>query len=147
MAQVDTFGAYVRAELEHWGREFALHRDREYLGYQSKNMLQVLIEHRGEMPPPNIGYKPMETDSRAQKIEDLVTDIARSNIDMAIVMRAYFCGSGRRKVERWETANLLLSNAGRPIIRQRGYLDVVKRGEDRIYGMLFGIARATALVA
>ena len=41
--QVDTFGAYVRAELEHWGREFALHRDVDYLGHHSKNVLQVLM--------------------------------------------------------------------------------------------------------
>ncbi len=51
MTTVDTFGVYVRAELEHWGEEFALHRDCAYLGHVSKNMLQVLIDHRGEMPP------------------------------------------------------------------------------------------------
>lgn len=45
--QVDTFGAYVRAEWGHWGREFALHRDCDYLGHHSKNVLQILIEHRG----------------------------------------------------------------------------------------------------
>ncbi|MET4680593.1 hypothetical protein ABIA72_002233 [Stenotrophomonas rhizophila] len=31
--QVDTFVAYVRAELEHWRREYALQRDCDYLGY------------------------------------------------------------------------------------------------------------------
>lgn len=139
-AQIDTFGAYVRAELEHWGREFALHRDFDYLGHQSKNMLQVLIEHRGEMPPPNVGYKPLETDSRAQRIEDLVAEIARSNGSMACVLRAYFCGMGRRKVERYETARLLLANAGAPMMTVRAYLEIAKRGEDRVYGMLSGMA-------
>jgi len=48
--QLDTFGEYVRSRLEHWGGEYALHRDCEYLGFQSRNLLAVLIEHRGDMP-------------------------------------------------------------------------------------------------
>lgn len=142
MADVDLFGAYVRGELEHWGVEFALHRDCEYLGHQSKNMLQLLIEHRGEMPPPNTGYKPLETDARAQLIEDVVADIARSHLAMAICLRAYYCGRGRKRVERWETANLLLANAGLPVVRTTAYMDLAQRGEDRVYGVLVGMARA-----
>lgn len=122
MGEVDTFGAYVRTQLDHWGAEFALHRDCDYLGHFSKNMLQVLIEHRGEMPPPNTGYKPLETDSRAQLIEDIVTIIAREQRAIACVLRAYYCGRGRKKVERWETANLLLANAGLRTVGQRQYL-------------------------
>src|SRR3546814_19499431 len=59
VTQVDTFGVYVRDRLDEWGREFSLSRDCEYLGYQSKNMLQVLIEHKGEMPGKTQGYKPL----------------------------------------------------------------------------------------
>ena len=140
--QIDTFGAYVRAELEHWGREFALHRDFDYLGHQSKNMLQVLIEHRGEMPPPNVGYKPLETDSRAQRIEDLVAEIARSNGAMACVLRAYFCGMGRRKVERYETARALLANAGVPLVSVRQYLVMVELGIQNVRALLEGEALA-----
>lgn len=142
MTSTDLFGAYVRSELEHWGVEFALHRDCEYLGHQSKNMLQLLIEHRGEMPPPNTGYKPLETDARAQLIEDVVADIARSHLAMAICLRAYYCGRGRKRVERWETANLLLANAGLPVVRTTAYMDLAQRGEDRVYGVLVGMARA-----
>ena len=142
--QIDTFGVYVRAELEHWGREFALHRDYEYLGHASKNMLQILIDHRGEMPPPNVGFKPFETDIRAQKIEDIVADIARSNASMACVLRAYFCGMGRKKVERYETAQLLLANQGLPMMTVRAYLELARRGEDRVYGMLAGMGRGIA---
>lgn len=142
MTSTDLFGAYVRSELEHWGREFALHRDCEYLGHVSRNMLQVLIEHRGEMPPPNTGYKPLETDARAQLIEDIVADIARSHLAMAICLRAYYCGRGRKRVERWETANLLLANAGLPVVRTTAYMDLAQRGEDRVYGVLVGMARA-----
>ncbi len=140
--QIDTFGAYTRAELEHWGREFALWRDCEYLGHHSKNMIHVLIEHRGEMPPTNVGYKPLETDLRAQRIEDIVADISRSHKSMAICLRAYYCGSGRRKVERFETALMLLCNAGCPPIKVGAYMDLVRRGEERIRGNLEGIARA-----
>ena len=140
--QIDTFGAMVAGMLDHWGREFCLARDCEYLGHQSKNMLQVLIEHKGEMPAKAAGYKPLETDMRAQRIEDLVTEIARTNVTMACVLRGYYCGSGRRKVERWETANLLVTNAGQPMLRVNAYLDYVKRGEERVRGMLEGIARA-----
>lgn len=128
--QIDTFGAYVRAELEHWGREFALHRDFDYLGHQSKNMLQVLIEHRGEMPPPNVGYKPLETDSRAQRIEDMVAQMSRSSVTLGCVMRAYYCGRGRRNIERWETANLLLTNCGEPAMQQKTYLECARVGFD-----------------
>ncbi len=35
MGQVDTFGPYVERRLDSWGREFALHRDCEYLGHAS----------------------------------------------------------------------------------------------------------------
>lgn len=133
--QVDTFGLYVRAELEHWGREFALHRDCEYLGHQSKNLLAVLMEHH-EMPSRAQGYKPLETDLRAQKIEDLVAHIARTNVEMAVVLRAYFCGMGRRKVERWETCNMLLANMKGRMMTARAYLEMARRGEDRVRGFL-----------
>lgn len=142
--QVDTFGAYVRAELEHWGREFALHRDCDYLGHHSKNLLQVLIDHRGDMPPPNVGYKPLETDMRAQRIEGIVTAIARDSTSMACVLRAYYCGMGRRKVERYETALLLLSNAGQEMVKVSSYLDLARRGEDRVRGVLMGLQMAAA---
>ena len=138
--QPDTFGAYVRAELEHWGRVFALHRDGEYLGHQSKNQLQVLIDHRGEMPPANVGYKPLETDMRAQLIEDIVADIAREQVVIASVLRAYYCGSGRRKVERWETANLLIATAGHKAVSQRNYMSLHDLGVAQVRGVLRGIA-------
>lgn len=142
MAEVDSFGDYVRRELEHWGMEFALWRDFEYLGYCRKSLLQVLIDHRGEMPPPNVGYRPLETDVRAQRIEDIVTDIGRDQRAIACVMRAYYCGSGRRKVERLETANILLANAGEKVVRLRQYMALRELGEQTVRGALIGIARA-----
>lgn len=137
--QTDYFGAYVRAELEHWGREFALHRDCEYLGHQSKNLLAVLMEHH-EMPGRAQGFKPMETDARAQAIEDIVTDIARTDINLACVLRGYYCGSGRRKEERWEQARQLLQLMGQRPVSVRQYLVMVELGFQRVRGRLEGAA-------
>ncbi len=140
--QVDTFGAYVRAELEHWGREYALHRDCDYLGHQSKNVLQVLIEHRGDMPGRAQGFKPLESDSRAQLIEDIVSSIAGDNVSMACALRAYHCGMGRRKVERFETANTLLARCSARPVSNRQYLNLVELGFQRVRGTLEGFALA-----
>ena len=138
MTQVDTFGVYVRARLEGWGREFALHRDCEYLGHASRNMLQVLIDHRGEMPPPNVGFKPLTVDEDALQVERIVSDIARENTVLACVLRAYYCGRGRRKVERWETANLLIANAGYPVVRQRAFLEMAAVGAEMVGEVVYG---------
>jgi hypothetical protein len=140
--QADLFGAYVRAELEHWGREFALHRDCEYLGHQSKNVLAVLMEHEGEMPERTQGFKPLETDPRAQVIEDIVADIARTDISLACVLRGYYCGSGRRKEERWEQANTLLVAFGKAAVSVRTYQAQCELGFQRVRGRLEGLARA-----
>lgn len=139
--QTDYFGAYVRGELEHWGREFALHRDCEYLGHQSKNLLAVLMEHH-EMPGRAQGYKPLETDPRAQAIEDIVSDIARTDISLACVLRGYYCGSGRRKEERWEQARQLLQLMGQRPVSVRQYLLMAELGFQRVRGRLEAGARA-----
>lgn len=146
--QPDTFGEYVRRRLEHWGWEFSLSHDCEYLGHQSKNMLQVLIEHRGEMPGRAQGFKPMEVSAEAHQIEMLVTDIARDQPRLACVMRGYYCGSGRRKVERYETAILLISTVEQGLARREPlpkvdrYLRMVEIGTAQVRGMLIGLANA-----
>ena len=142
MGQIDTFGLYTRRRLDHWGDVFSLARDMDYLGHQSKNMLQVLIEHKGEMPGRVQGFKPLEVDDAAMAVEDIVSGIARTHIVMACVMRAYYCGSGRRKVERWETANLLISNCGQRVVSERQYLNLHAMGFQRVQGVMEGMARA-----
>lgn len=145
MSETDLFGAYVRNRLEHWGREFALHRDCEYLGHVSKNMLQVLIDHKGDLPARPTGFKPLEVDREAMQVESIVHDMAAGGMRTeACVLRAYFCGMGRRKVERWETANLLLANAGLPMVKQRAYLTLVDLGVATVRGALWGMSRAAA---
>ena len=129
MGEVDTFGVYVRTRLDQWGDEFSLARDVDYLGHQSKNMLQILIDHRGEMPGRTTGFKPLEVDMLAMQVETIVSDIAiAGRADLACVLRAYFCGEQRRMVERFETANLLLTVAGYPSVSKRQYLGMVTQG-------------------
>ena len=142
MAQLDSFGAYVRQRLEHWGRAFALHRDCEYLGHRSKDRLQVLIEHGGEMPPRATGFKPLETPPLEQQIEDIVSDIAHDDVVMACVLRGYYCGSGRRKFERYEATTELLVKVGRRPISVRKYMTIAELGFQRVRGRLEGLVRA-----
>lgn len=134
---VDYFKAYVRTRLDRWGDEFALHRDCEYLGHASKNPLQVLIEHKGEMPSRSVGFKPLEVDREAHEIELMVTEVGRENAAAACVLRAMYCGRGRRNVERWEQANRLLAKAELREVNQRAYYELHKIGFDWVRSALF----------
>lgn len=144
MAQLDTFGVYVSGRLNEWGREFALHRDCEYLGHRSKDRLQILIEHRGEMPPRVTGFKPLHIPAEPQEIEDIVSDLAKSNLTRATVMRAYYCGLGRRGVERVEIANEMLRRFTPPLptISRPKYFAEHELGFELVRGILLGMARA-----
>lgn len=145
MTQTDLFGVYVRDRLEAWGREFALHRDCEYLGHQSKNMLQVLIDHKGEMPGKVTGFKPLEVSHDALQIEFIVSDIARREVERACCLRAYYCGQGRRGVERLETAQALVrSVTGRRwLLGKRQYFNLVDLATAEVRGALLGLAMAS----
>ena len=142
MAEIDTYGRYVRHRLERWGEEFALHRDCEYLGHRSKDMLAVLIEHGGEMPPRVTGFKPLEIPPDEQQIEDIVADIARVDIVRATVLRAYYCGRGRRGEERHETANEMLRRMGLPELGRRKYFSEHDLGFEAVRWMLNGLEAA-----
>lgn len=136
--QVDLFGAYVRTRLDAWGHEFAYHRDRERLGHRSKDMLQVLIEHKGEMPPRPTGFKPLEGDPLAQQIEDLVREIFQTDDKtIAWALRAYYCGNGRRGVERYE---LFLALVGRKVPKT-AYFGYVQAGACVVREKLLQIAQ------
>lgn len=145
MGQVDTFGVYVRSRLEDWGQEFALHRDCDYLGHRSKDLLQVLVEHKGEMPPRPVGFKPLETPALAQQIEDIVCDIARYNVERACILRGFYCGIGRKGVERLEVTKGLIRRAlempSYALSRPKFFAEEeIARAEVR--GVLLGLARA-----
>jgi hypothetical protein len=63
---------------------------------------------------------------------------------MACVLRAYYCGSGRRKIERYETALNLIANAqpGAALPTLRQYMAIVEDGRNVIRGALIGLAHA-----
>lgn len=142
MGNIDTYGIYVRNRLEGWGQYFALHKDCEYLGHQSKNMLQVLIDHRGEMPPRPTGFKPLEIPHAVQQIEDIVADVARANLTRATVLRAFYCGVGRRGHERHETANSMLARYGLPALSRSKYFAEHELGFEAVRWSLNGIEAA-----
>lgn len=137
---VDLFGVYVRRRLDHWGREFALGRDCVYLGHQSKNVLQLLVEFGGEMPPRQTGYAPLSVDAQAHEIELIVMDVARANLERACCLRGYYCGSGRRANERFDIANeLIIRSGGRRVSRHNYFLHVKLGAEDVSAALLAGV--------
>lgn len=128
MPTVNLIDDYVRRRLDAWGQEFALHRDGEILGHKSKDMLQVLIEHKGEMPPRPTGFRPLTLPPAEMQIEDIVHGIAIEAPELAWVLRAYYCGSGRRRVERLALARLFLGRR----ITARAYFDYHAQGFDLV---------------
>lgn len=144
--QSDLFGAYVETRLDSWGRCFALHRDCEYLGHQSQNMLQILIDHRGEMPPRPVGFRPLEISPSDLEIELIVCSIASYDVARASSLRAYFCGNGRRGVERLDIARELIKRAtgGPAKLSRRGYFALVDLGRAEVRGALSAAARQAA---
>lgn len=142
MGRWDLWETYVRSRLDRWGDEFALHRDCDYLGHQSKNLLQVLKEHKGK-PPRVTGFKPMEIDLMALQVEEAITDLARANVAAACVMRAMYCGSGRRGVERLETARVLVAKmAGLPRLSRTQYYALHEDGVAFVKEWLEAVAKA-----
>ena len=142
MTQTNLFGEYVKTRLGSWGHHFALHRDCEYLGHQSRNMLQVLIDHRGEMPPRATGYKPLEVDPLALQVEHIVTDLAMIRVNAAIVLRAWYCGRGRVRHERYEIACEMMRSIVGKDLSQRQYYTLHDIGFAHVEGALSAIARA-----
>lgn len=132
MSELDGFRDYVLFRLNEWGREFALHRDFEYLGHKSKDMLQILVEHKGEMPARPTGFKPLEVSPSVLQTEAIVSGIARSDLPLAQVLRGYFCGSGRRGYERLEDTNAIMRASGLPVIGRRRYFQMVDTAVDMV---------------
>jgi len=139
--QVASRDSIVSEMLDEWGHEFAIHRDCEYLGHQSKNMLQVLIEHKGEMPSRPTGFKPLEVNQDAMMVERAVTDISRHDLRMAYCLRAYHCGHGRRRNERFHQANEMLARHHKRVTRAQ-YMDLVQRGFHEVQARLLDMVRA-----
>lgn len=140
MTQTNQFDAYVRRRLEAWGHEFALHRDGELPGHKSKDILQVLIEHKGEMPPRNIGFRPLTIPPLEMQIEDIVHDIHCEARELAVVLRAFYCGKGRVGAERREIAERILRNR----ISRRHFYVMHDLAFQRVSGALSASAKRVA---
>ena len=136
--KTSTFDLYVRTRLDAWGQEFAFHRDAELLGHKSKDMLQLLIEHKGEMPPRVTGFRPLTIPPLEWQTETIVAQIHSDAPLLAVVLRAYYCGSGRRAVERLEKAEELAKRK----LPRRAYFAYHDLGFQRVAGALSAVALA-----
>jgi len=121
---------YIERRLDEWGREFRLASHSEP---HAKTILAILVEHGGFMPRREGGFRPEVTVSpTAWEIETIVANIHRSRPDIAAVLRAYYSGSGRHRVERRQQAEALYRNR----ISARNYYDLHDKGVCWILGAL-----------
>lgn len=96
--------AYVTARLNAWGREFRLDLFDEP---HEHTILWLLIKFGGEIPRLDGGPVPDSVDEEAWQIERLIALMHSERPIEASVMRAYYCGRGRHRVERREAAEQL----------------------------------------
>jgi hypothetical protein len=136
MAETRLYDEYVRGRLTQWGSVFRLSDRYEKLGV-GKHMLQRLIEHRGEIPPPNIGFKPLTIPLDAMQIEDIVQALHREHPEAAIVLRAAYAGWGGT-VDRIRIAAYMIGHK----ITRRQYYALRDIAFHRIAGALMRAARA-----
>jgi hypothetical protein len=137
MAETKQFDEYVRVRLMEWGVVFPLWDRYEKLG-AGKHMLQRLIEHRGEIPPPNIGFKPLTISLDAMQVEDIVQALHREHPEAANVLRvAYTVGYGSA-VERIRMVAYILGHK----ITRRQYYALKDIAFHRVAGALMKSARA-----
>ena len=134
-----SFDAYVRRRLDAWGTEFRLDRQADFLGFPSKNMLQVLHEHRGEIPERTAGRPPLLIPPLEWQTETIVHDMHGACPHLAATLRAYYCGSGRVGVERLVTLEIMLD---RPV-GKRAFFTYHDMAFQWVTGALYTIAKAS----
>lgn len=126
----DPLVAIVEARLSAWGREFSL---RDAMGDPSSvSPLWVLLKFGGVSPRGAGGRPPLHVDSAAWEIERIVAAMYRIRPVDASVLRAYYGGSGRQKVERRALAEQLSGQR----ISERDYFKALDRGRSWILGAL-----------
>lgn len=130
-AHIDPMSVWVTARLAAWGREFALNREWPSRGVST---LWVLMHFGGVSPRGQGGRAPVLVDPAAWEIERIVADMYLERRVEASVLRAYYGGSGRQKVERREQAEHL----ARTRIGVREYFHAHDRGVAWVMGALAG---------
>lgn len=137
MPETKLYDEYVRGRLAHWGQVFRLSdRYGPELG-SGKHMLQRLIEHRGEIPPPNVGFKPLTIPADAMQVEDIVQALHREHPEAATILRAAYGGWGGT-VERIRIAAYMIGHK----ITRRQYYALREIAFHRVAGALMRAARA-----
>ncbi len=137
MSCVTTFDTYVRRRLDAWGTEFRLNRDGDFLGYPSKNILQILREHAGEVPERTTGRKPLLIPALEWQMETIVHDLHVDYPHLGWTLRAYYCGSGRVGVERLEALEAMLQRK----VGKRAFFAYHNIGFHAVAGSLRAIAK------
>jgi hypothetical protein len=85
------------------------------------------------------GYKPLTIPPDAMEIEDVVHDIHAVDPELAIVLRVYYCGSGKHSSDRLATATRLLKRR----ITRRRYYAAHDAAFHRVAGFLSGVRAMT----
>lgn len=129
MMAVSVAEAYLVARLNAWGREFALERFDEP---HEHTLLYLLIKFGGEIPRLEGGRAPESVNEEAWQMERLVALMHTERPIEASVIRAYYGGHGRHKVERRQAAEML---AGMKITAQQ-YFAAHDRGFMWLCGAL-----------
>lgn len=127
MSQIDILKEVTKVRLEQWGLEYALDRDVTGTGYSSTNILHKMMRHG--MVARGINH---ETAADAQEIELIVTQLARRDMRVVCCLRGYFCGSMRRKVERFDQALGLAAKHHIKRFSLRTYLYDVELGSSLV---------------
>lgn len=129
--------AWVTARLAAWGREFRIyvHDDAasQSCGEPSQvSPLWVLLKFGGVSPRGAGGRPPVHIDESAWEVEQIVADMFRIRPVDASVLRAYYGGYGRQKIERRELAERLAGVR----IPARAYFTAHDRGVAWVLGAL-----------
>lgn len=122
--QVDTGMELVKAMLDSWGRTFKLHTR------EPEPCHETTLYRAGMRGGKSTGDGiPRE----AMAMEDAVRAVHAQAPVIALALRAFYCGSGRRSVERFQDFKRL---AGRKIAK-RVYFESVSAGQGMIRAAWF----------
>lgn len=128
--RIDPLVGVVEARLGAWGREFGF---RGGHGEPSQvSSLWVLLKFGGVSPRGAGGRPPVHVDEAAWEIERIVVSMHRVRPVDASVLRAYYGGVGRQKVERRALAEQLAGTR----IPARAYFVAHDRGVAWVAGAL-----------